>query len=121
MILIRGGCDAMRVDEQRLAGVAIPGGPPGLHGRSLWEEARSRYRSMLRQASARQHFDAIKDSESNHRIVEPVRSTRCRTPRRSPISRSLARVDAKKRPSNRSPRSRSSRFCQLWALHPTTR
>ena len=39
MILIRGGCDAMRVDEQRLAGVAIPGGPPGLHGRSLWEEA----------------------------------------------------------------------------------
>ena len=28
--------------------------------------------------------------------------TRCRTPRRSPISRSLARVDAKKRPSNRS-------------------
>ena len=31
------------------------------------------------------------------------RLPRCRTSRRSPISRSLARVDAKKRPSNRSP------------------
>jgi hypothetical protein len=47
--------------------------------------------------------DADRESRSCHRIGQPVRLTRCRTPRRSPISRSLARVDAKKRPSNRSP------------------
>jgi hypothetical protein len=48
-------------------------------------------------ASERQRLDVIKDSESHHRIGQRVRLTRCRTPRRSPISRSLARVDAKQR------------------------
>jgi hypothetical protein len=60
--------------------------------------------------------DAVRVSHSCHRSGPPVRLTRCRTPRRSPISRSLARVDAKKRPSNRSPPSLSIRLCQLWAL-----
>ncbi len=60
--------------------------------------------------------DAVCESHSCHRSRQPVRLTRCRTPRRSPISRSLARVDAKKRPSNRSPPSLSIRLCQLWAL-----
>ena len=60
--------------------------------------------------------DAVRESRSCRRIGQPVRLTRCRTPRRSPISRSLARVDAKKRPSNRSPPSLSTRLCQLWAL-----
>ena len=32
------------------------------------------------------------------------------------MSRIRARVDAKKRPSNRSPPSSSIRFCQFWAL-----
>jgi hypothetical protein len=44
--------------------------------------------------------DAACESRSCHRSGQPVRLTRCRPPRRSPISRSLARVDAKKRPSN---------------------
>jgi len=60
--------------------------------------------------------DAGRESRSCHRSGQPVRLTRCRTPRRSPISRSLAREDAKKRPSNRSPPSPSIRLCQLWAL-----
>jgi len=51
-----------------------------------------------------------------HRSGQPIRLTRRRTPKRSPISRSLARVDAKKRPSNRSPRSLSIRLCQPWVL-----
>jgi hypothetical protein len=60
--------------------------------------------------------DAVRESRSCHRSGQPVRLTRCRTPRRSPISSRFARVDAKKRPSDRSPPSLSIRLCQLWAL-----
>jgi hypothetical protein len=52
-------------------------------------------------ASQRQKFNAIQHSESYHRSGQPVRLTRWRTPRRSLMSRSLARVDAKKPPSNK--------------------
>jgi hypothetical protein len=48
----------------------------------------------------RRQFDAIHDSGSCHRAGQPARLTRCRTPRRSAISRSLARVVAKNRPNN---------------------
>jgi hypothetical protein len=63
-----------------------------------------------------QQPDAVRESRSCHRSEQPLRLTRCRTPRPSPISRSLARADAKKRPSNRSPPSLSIRLCQLRAL-----
>ena len=64
-------------------------------------------------------FDAIHDSWSCHRIGQPVRLTRRRTPIRSAISRSFARLAAKKRPTKRSPRSCSIPCCQRWALKPS--
>jgi hypothetical protein len=54
-----------------------------------------------------------------HRIGQPLRLTRRRTPRRSPISRNFAPLAAKKRPSIRSPLSFSIWICQLWALRPS--
>jgi hypothetical protein len=56
------------------------------------------------------------DSMSGHRQWQPARFTGRRMPRRSAISRSLARVVAKNRPSSRPSRSLSIRFCQFWAL-----
>jgi hypothetical protein len=63
--------------------------------------------------------DAIHDSGSSHRTGQPARLTRRRTPIRSAISRSFARLAAKKRPTKRSPRSFSIPCCQRWALKPS--
>ena len=59
------------------------------------------------------------DWVSCHQAGQPATFTGRRMPRRSAISRSLARVVAKERPSIRPSRSFSIRFCQLWALQPS--
>ena len=53
------------------------------------------------------------DSVPRHLTGLPATFTGRRIPRRSAISRSLARVVANKRPSTRPSRSLSIRFCQL--------
>src|SRR3984885_10710857 len=63
--------------------------------------------------------DAIHDSGSSHRTGQPARLTRRRTPIRSAISRSFARLAAQKRPTKRSPQSFSIPCCQRWALKPS--
>src|SRR3984885_12445838 len=63
--------------------------------------------------------DAIHDSGSSHRTGQPARLTRRRTPIRSAISRSFARLAAEEAPTKRSPRSFSIPCCQRWALKPS--
>jgi hypothetical protein len=68
---------------------------------------------------AKSRCDAIRDSGCCHRIGHPATLTRCRTPIRSAISRSFARLAARKRPTKGSPRSFSIPCCQRWALKPS--
>jgi hypothetical protein len=59
------------------------------------------------------------DSVSRHRTGQPAMFNGRSMPRRSAISRSLARFVAKKRPGRRPSRRFTSRFCQLWAVQPS--
>jgi hypothetical protein len=71
-------------------------------------------------AIERRMLDGNHDSGCCHRIGQPLRLTRRRTPRRSPISRNFLRLAAKNRPTTgRSPQSLLIWICQLWALQPS--
>ena len=70
-------------------------------------------------AVGRRQFDAIRYDVSGE--DSPPRSPGRRMPRRSAISRNLARLVAKNRPSSRPSRSLSIRICQFWALQPAAR
>jgi hypothetical protein len=100
----------MRVLSARRDGFALSGVPTGL-GPGDFPRVFARYargaaaRPCRGRAIVQRQLDLNHASRRRHRIGQPLRLTRRRTPRRSAISRNFLRLAAKKRPSNRSPRS----------------